>query len=201
MGHAPCAKPPSAAAWLRFGGSRPSGCREQRALRAPPPSSASYDERVLSLARLDIDAIASALSDQTNYDYRWLVDPRTGEVVFWTEDTGINGQDPVELDDLDHVVIDPLPAHVWYQDMADFAERVSDPTAGRRLERAIRGKGAFRRFKDELYEEHPELVSVWQSFRDTRAKHRAVEWLLEEELIDDGSAAQFLAEHPDPEIP
>ena len=121
--------------------------------------------------------------------------------MFWTEDTGIDGQNPVELDDLDLIAIDPLPAHVSYQDMADFAGLVSDPTAGRRLERAIRGKGAFRRFKDELYEEHPELVSVWHSFRDTRAQRRAVEWLLEEELIDDGSAAQFLAEHPDPDIP
>jgi hypothetical protein len=47
------------------------------------------------------------------------------------------------------ICIDPLPSHVWYQDMADFAERVSDDRAGRRLARAIEGKGAFRRFKDE----------------------------------------------------
>ena len=38
--------------------------------------------------------------------------------------------------------------------MADFAEGVSDDAAKRRLARAIRGKGAFRRFRDELYEEY-----------------------------------------------
>lgn len=54
--------------------------------------------------------------------------------------------------------------------MADFAEGISDDTAGRRLARAIRGRGAFRRFRDELHEEYPDLVSVWHAFRDTRAK-------------------------------
>jgi hypothetical protein len=41
--------------------------------------------------------------------------------------------------------------------MADFADQVSDERAGRRLARAIQGKGAFRRFKAGLQEEgqHP----------------------------------------------
>ena len=42
--------------------------------------------------------------------------------------------------------------------MADFAEQITDERAGRRLARAIQGKGAFRRFKDELHEEYPDLV-------------------------------------------
>lgn len=50
--------------------------------------------------------------------------------------------------------------------------------ADRRLARTLRGEGAFRRFKDELYDEYPDLVSAWQTFRDDRAKRRAVEWLL-----------------------
>jgi hypothetical protein len=32
---------------------------------------------------------------------------------------------------------------------------ITDERAGRRLARAIQGKGAFRRFKDELHEEYP----------------------------------------------
>jgi hypothetical protein len=57
--------------------------------------------------------------------------------------------------------------------------------ACRRLARAFRGKGTFRRFKDELYDEYPDLVSAGQAFPDVHAKRRAVEWLLEEELIQD----------------
>jgi hypothetical protein len=95
---------------------------------------------MLDLGRLDIDEIAMALSDQTDYEHRWLLDPRTGQVAFWTSDTGIDGQNPVELDELDLIPIDPLPSGVWYQDMADFADAVSDNNAGRRLRRAIAGR-------------------------------------------------------------
>lgn len=156
---------------------------------------------MLDLTSLDLDEIATSLSDQTDYDRRWLIDPRTGEIVYWTSDTGIDGENPVELDGLDLVAIDPLPSYVWYQDMADFAAQLTDETASRRLERAIRGRGAFRHFRDELHEEHPDLVQVWQTFRDARAARRAVEWLLDEGLISSDAASEFLAEHPDPDVP
>jgi hypothetical protein len=156
---------------------------------------------MLDLRRLNLDEIATALSDQTDYEHRWLINPVTGELSFWTSDTGIDGEDPVDLDDLDLIPIDPLPSSVWYTDMADFAEGISDDLAGRRLARAIAGKGAFRRFKSELYEEYPELVPVWHAFRDARAQRRAVEWLLDEGLIHDSAAREFLIDHPDPELP
>jgi hypothetical protein len=47
------------------------------------------------------------------------------------------------------------------EDLAGFAEGISDDHAGRRLGRAIQGKGAFRRFKDELHEEYPDLLPMW----------------------------------------
>lgn len=33
-----------------------------------------YDETVLDLAKLDLDEIAMALSDQTDYEHRWLIE-------------------------------------------------------------------------------------------------------------------------------
>jgi hypothetical protein len=159
-----------------------------------------YAGSVLDLGRLDLDEIATALSDQTDYEHRWLIDPRTGEAAFWTSDAGIDGK-PVDLDELDLIPVDPLPSYAWYQDMADFSEGISDETAARRLGRAIRGRGAFRRFKDELYEEYPDLVAVWHAFRGARAERRAVEWLLDQGLITDGAAKEFLTDHPDPELP
>jgi hypothetical protein len=119
----------------------------------------TYPGQVLDLSSIDLEEIANALADQTDYEHRWLINPDTGEIAFWTADTGIDGQAPVDLDELDLVVIDPLPSWVWYQDMADFADGITDERAGRRLARAIQGKGAFRRFKDELHEEYPDLQS------------------------------------------
>lgn len=70
---------------------------------------------MLELSILDLEEIASALADQTNYEHRWLIDPRTGEIAFWTADTGIDGQTPVDLrfkDELRDEYPDLLP--VWY---------------------------------------------------------------------------------------
>jgi hypothetical protein len=158
---------------------------------------------MLDLNSLDVEEIATALADQTDYERRYLINAETGEIVYWTSDTGIDGHTPVELDelDLDLIGIDPLPSYIWYQDMADFAERVTDERAGRRLARAIQGKGAFRRFKDELHQEYPELLPAWYAFRDARARRRAVDWLADNSLIDDGAATRFREEHPEPDVP
>jgi len=85
--------------------------------------------------------------------------------------------------------------------MADSADGITDERAGRRLTRAIQGKGAFRRFRDELHEEHPELLPAWYAFRDVRGSRRAVQWLADNSLFDDGSADSFFSGHPDPALP
>ena len=139
---------------------------------------------MVDLSAVDLDELATALGDQGYFEHRWLIDPDSGEISLWTEH-------PVDLDDVDLICIDPLPSYVWYQDMADFADRISDDRAGRRLARAIRGRGAFRRFKDQLHEEYPDLLQAWYAFRDTRAQRRAVEWLVDNDLVDEGSAIPF----------
>lgn len=158
---------------------------------------------MLELTALDLDEVATALADQDGYEHCWLINTTTGELVFWTRDTGIDGHHPIDLDDLDPDLlgIDPLPSHVWYQDMAEFADQISDDRAARRLGRAIQGRGAFRRFKDELHEEYPELLPIWYAFRDNRAQRRAVDWLLDHGLIDQDTADGFFNDHPDPKPP
>jgi hypothetical protein len=156
---------------------------------------------MLDLSRLDVEEIAAALADQTDYEHRWLVDPRTGQVAFWTSDTGIDGENPVEIDELELIPINPLPSYIWYQDMADFAGGISDSAASRRLTQSLQGKGAFRRFKNQIYEHHPELISAWHAWHDVRAQRRAVEWLLDQGLIDENAAQQFATAHSDPRLP
>ena len=176
----------------------PAACVAASALAV---GSGIYSGLVLELSSLDLEEIANALADQTDYEHRWLINPQTGEIAFWTDDTGIDGQTPVDLDELDLICIDPLPSWVWYQDMADFAETITDERAGRRLARAIQGKGAFRRFKDELHEEYPDLLPAWYAFRDARATRRAVQWLADNSLIDGEAADRYLTGHPDPGLP
>jgi hypothetical protein len=85
--------------------------------------------------------------------------------------------------------------------MVDFADGISDRVAGQRLNQALTGKGAFRRFRNQVYDHHPELISVWQDLRDARARLRAVEWLVDEGLIDAAAAERFAQENPEPRLP
>ncbi len=156
---------------------------------------------MLNLSSLDLEEIATALADQTDYEHRWLFNPTTGGVVFWTSDTGIDGQTPIDVDELDLICIDPLPSYIWYQDMGDFADRISDERARRRLARAIQGKGVFRRFKAELHQDVPQLLPAWYAFRDARAHRRAFEWLVDNSLVEDDAATRFFDEHPEPDVP
>jgi Uncharacterised protein family (UPF0158) len=172
---------------------RPSPARDR--------SVGDYPELVLELESLDLEEIATALQDQHDYEHRWLINPKTGEIVFWTEDLGVDGVSPVDLDELDLVAIDPLPSYVWYRDMADFAQQITDEHASRRLSRAVDGRGAFRRFRNELHEEYPHLLPAWNAFRNVRAQRRAVQWLADNALIDHDTSARFMAEHPDPDLP
>jgi Uncharacterised protein family (UPF0158) len=85
--------------------------------------------------------------------------------------------------------------------MADFAEGISDSRAGRSLLRAIEGKGAFRRFKDRLHQSYPDLLPAWHAFQSGRAKRRAVEWLVDNSLVDQQATAPVLALYTDPDLP
>ena len=157
---------------------------------------------MLDLNAIDVEELATALADQTDYEHRCLIDPQSGELAFWTSDTGIDGQHAVDLEELDHLVlIDPLPSYVWYQDMVDFADGLSDRRTGERLSRTLQGKGAFRRFRNELHQRHPDLISVWRAFSDCRATTRAVCWLADEGLVDGDSALRFSRDNPDVALP
>jgi hypothetical protein len=72
-----------------------------------------------------------------------------------------------------------------YRDMEAFIETVATPRLQQRLERAIRGRGAFRYFRDELSDE-PDEEERWYAFKQERLRDRIREWLADEriELIE-----------------
>jgi hypothetical protein len=63
----------------------------------------TYPGVVFDLSSLHLEEVATALADHSDCEYRWLIDSQTGEIVFWTADTGIDGQTPVDLDELDEL--------------------------------------------------------------------------------------------------
>jgi hypothetical protein len=152
---------------------------------------------VLDLERVDLDDLAEALEDHS-YEHSWWLDVETGEVVLWSDYLKEQGEPHPETRGLR--AIDPIPSHEGYEDMQDFIQRVRNPQARNLLERAIAGRGAFRRFKDTLLD-FPELREAWFRFHDARVERRAIWWLVDEGLVDQVGGERAITERPDPELP
>lgn len=75
-----------------------------------------------------------------------------------------------------YVSIEKDDPHADYNDMERFISTVDDPELRERLWRAIRGRGAFRYFKDVLWE-HPDVREDWFAFKDARSQRRLERWL------------------------
>lgn len=152
---------------------------------------------MLDLSIVDVGMLAMALEDHSS-EGSWWIDANTGEVWYWRPDDDEDPEfDPDEREDAR--VIDPLPSSEGYGDMEDFIARVPDRRAAAVLERAIAGRGAFRRFKDTLFE-FPELREAWFRFSDTRMRGRAIGFLVDEGLVDEENACCALAELADPPV-
>ena len=150
---------------------------------------------MLDLESVDLGDLANALEDHS-FEHSWWLDRETGEVVFWSDYSREQGEPDPESRGL--IPIEAIPSHEGYGDMEDFIARVRDPRARELLERSIEGRGAFRRFKDTLFE-FPELREAWFGFHDARMECRALEWLASEDLIDREVAERAMPD--DPELP
>lgn len=143
---------------------------------------------MLDLKQVDLGELAHALEDHSDFT-EWWFHPETGEIEPWSADM----PDAVDDPDLTHpeergfIFIEPLRSRESYMDLEDFTALVRDPRARDLLERAIAGRGAFRRFKDTLFD-FPELRAAWFKFSDARMERRALEWLADRHIVDDETA-------------
>ena len=67
-------------------------------------------------------------------------------------------------------------SHEGYGDMEDFIATVRDERLQDGLWRAIRGRGAFRYFKDVL-SDYPHERERWFKFKDAQVRQRVLDWL------------------------
>jgi hypothetical protein len=116
-------------------------------------------------------------------EWTCYLDLRTGEVrMIPVGRFGDDGDWPSE-DEIDagleagHLLhVEPLESSVEYGWMAEFAGTVRDVRLRARLEVALDGRGAFRRFKNVLLD-FPAERECWFAFRDSRLRAAAQEWL------------------------
>lgn len=148
--------------------------------------------------QVDLADLTLALEDHS-HEHSWWFDPATGHVEpHFADDFGEVSLDERRATRL--IPVEPLPTAIGYGDMEDFVAYVREPRTRELLERAIAGRGAFRRFKDALLD-YPELRRAWFDFHDARGERRAIEWLLDHDLIEAASAEEAIARRPEPELP
>src|SRR3990170_4282942 len=129
---------------------------------------------MLDLEKIDLGSLCEALDDHS-YESSWWLDPETGEIEL-RSDSFVDAEEDEDPESRGLIAIEPVPSHESYRHMEDFVERVHDPRARDLLARAIAGRGAFRRFKDTLFD-FPELRQAWFKFHDARMERRALDWL------------------------
>lgn len=128
---------------------------------------------------VDLDDLAGILEgDELGGGGR--IDRQTGEVwhraaVEYAREMG--EEDPDESDDPERWIrVECEGSRDGYRDMEMFIGTVSDPDKADRLEIAIQGRGAFRRFKDVLAR-WPGELERWFAFSEDRQRGRARAWL------------------------
>jgi len=143
---------------------------------------------VLRLDAINMEDLTMALEFRfTDYVAFWWIDPETGVIDLWSEDAADEdglGEDYV--DGRGGIRIDPIESYEGYADMEDFIAGLRDPRARERLQRAINGRGPFRRFKDAIW--NSPLETEWYEYHDAVMKRRAIKWLASWHLVDQAEA-------------
>ncbi|WP_269432740.1 UPF0158 family protein [Gordonia sp. HS-NH1] len=127
---------------------------------------------------VDLEMLSDEMEGDPNRSTGGLIDLSTG-FVYNDEmlDPGVLDEEiDVEEDPDRWLRFDCIGSRDSWLDMADFATRTSDPDLRSRLERAIEGRGAFRRFRDVVHEAG--VSQQWYGFSTDRKFGRARESLV-----------------------
>lgn len=100
----------------------------------------------------------------------------TGEVIRIVDGVADPSMHTRIIGDSRYLRIDPVSSREQYRWMERFIATVEDEELRRRLNVAIDGKGAFRRFKDALVS-HPVDRERWFAFRSERLRSCMESWL------------------------
>ena len=122
--------------------------------------------RIVELSDEDIEAAADA--DDASAAPEW----QRGQIELARE---------VDADTEDRFLSlpDQFDVHEW-ETMAGFASSIQNEIASSLLQSAIRGGGAFRRFKDTIHALG--IAEQWYVFRNNRHRELAMQWCRDHEI-------------------
>lgn len=129
-----------------------------------------------------------AISPQIERDLDELYDPKSDypanllkaieecDVADWEKAQLIEALNVAEGYNTRYLMVPQIPSYEGYADMEAFIDTVRNRRLQQRLERSIRGRGAFRRFKNVLLS-YPSQEQAWFKFKEAQMEERVIAWL------------------------
>jgi hypothetical protein len=140
--------------------------------------------------RLDLELIYEEALDEHGQERVPIGEAiEQAEVPDWEKPTLLVA-DGIQRGSIKHYREIPRPEpHDSYRAMEEFIDTVQDDHLRRSLSQAITGKGAFRRFKNQLMR-YPREMERWYDFKDARLEEQMNAWLAEAglEWVEDSGA-------------
>lgn len=128
---------------------------------------------------VDLEVLSGLIEGDPATNEGGFLDLQTGEVIpaFMTDEAmvGADAALDVEAEPDRWLQVFCEGSRAGWEDMASYVGAVADSGLRDRLERAIEGKGAYRRFRDLIAGEG--LTPAWHDFSDERQIGRAREYL------------------------
>jgi biotin synthase-related radical SAM superfamily protein len=148
--------------------------------------------------KVDINEIAFTMETSDEFESITLFDTETGEIVSIPNElmSAVESNDEEEMQDLPdwekdlieiaenicndeggrYVDIPRKPSYEAYNLMVEFASSVTNKNLKEKLDIALDGKGAFRRFKNVI-SDYPDEEKKWFAFKDKKMREDVIEWL------------------------
>lgn len=148
--------------------------------------------------KVDINEIAFIMETSDEFGSTTLFDTETGEIVSIPHEvmSAVESDDEEALQDLPdwekdlietaesiisdesgrYVDIPRKPSYEAYNLMVEFASSIKNRRLKEKLDIALDGKGAFRRFKNVI-SDYPAEEERWFAFKDKRMREEVIEWL------------------------
>lgn len=123
----------------------------------------------------DLETLAEILDRDPHIGFGGFLNLDDGEVMF-SEMLDGDPELAEEIDGGNWLNVPSDGSRSAWRDMQFFAE-LQEPRIRQRLEAAIDGRGAFRRFGNVVYDD-PVLREAWNQLSSERTTGRAVEWLM-----------------------
>lgn len=132
--------------------------------------------------KVKLEEVVEAL-DFANDEMQFFYDVKNEKIIMVYDGMVDGVKNPELIEEIEFGEYISLPENFEineYQMMEEFILKLPRGNSQRVLAHAIQGKGAFRRFKDRLYDVG--LVKEWYSFRDDAYEKLAREWCEEHNI-------------------